>query len=290
MHLRECTEIVREQQICMDVSSNACSVMHGHPFFELVYVLSGTAEHTCDRKTSVVGAGDYFLINVQSMHGYRAVYGSADFKIINCMFTPRFIDSTLADARSFQDILNNYLLRFGYQKFSNSPTHTIYRDEDGRLRYLMTEMLNEYGRRAPGYLDVIRHDLLNSIIYLVRNEVKSDIFRTDHVTYYIKEYIARNYMREITLSDLSDELGFSLSNVSKAFKEGCHITFRDYLQKVRMEKACRLLRMTDKGNAEIAELVGYSDPAFFYRVFKRQFLCTPLEYRKRYGKYAIKTE
>ena len=290
MHLAECTKIVTEEQILLDVSSNASSATHGHPFFELVYVLSGSAEHTRDRKTTVIGQGDYFLINFHSMHSYRAIYGSSDFRIINCMFMPQFIDASLANARNFQDILNNYLLRFGYQSFSNSPTQSIYHDSDQRFRYLMTEMLHEYNTRSAGYMEIIRHFLLNAIIYLVRNETVSCVHRADEITHYIKEYIAKHYMETIRLSDITNEMGFSLSHASKIFKDTTRLTFRDYLQKYRVEKACQLLRGTDKNVAEISELVGYADPPFFYRAFKKLTQTTPLEYRRQHRPHAFAPE
>lgn len=60
------------------------------------------------------------------------------------------------------------------------------------------------------------------------------------------------------------------------------MTFRDYLQKVRIKKACELLEKTDKTIAEIANIVGYSDPAFFYQIFKKEMTVTPREYRQQY--------
>ena len=60
------------------------------------------------------------------------------------------------------------------------------------------------------------------------------------------------------------------------------MTFREYLQNVRMKKASEMLEKTDKTIAEIASLVGYSDPAFFYRLFKKTMSMAPQEYRKEH--------
>ena len=59
------------------------------------------------------------------------------------------------------------------------------------------------------------------------------------------------------------------------------ITFRDYLLKFRIEKACLLLRVSDMTVQEISRLVGYTDPAFFYKSFRRTTSETPDEYRRR---------
>jgi two-component system response regulator YesN len=47
-----------------------------------------------------------------------------------------------------------------------------------------------------------------------------------------------------------------------------------------MEKACKLLKYTTLSIAEVAVKVGYDDYYYFNKVFKRQFSCTPLQYRQ----------
>ena len=58
------------------------------------------------------------------------------------------------------------------------------------------------------------------------------------------------------------------------------MTFRAYLQKMRIEKSCELLRKSDLPVSEIAETVGYSDMKFFNSIFKKTLHMTPGEYRK----------
>lgn len=280
MHLDECIEIVKRDSFMIDISNNSMAVLHRHPFLEFVYVLSGRVEHTLDGKTIIISAGDYFLINFDSMHAYKAIQGTGDFRIINCMFLPEFIDPSLAKAKSFQDILNNYLIHFGYKKYTDTPTQNIYHDHDKCMLHLVNQMHLEYQKKEYYYRDIIKYFLLTCIIYLVRNETAEDSSQADNVTRYIKEYVEKSYMNPLYLSDICSSVNQSLSNISKAFRKNTDMNFRDYLQKVRIEKACQLLRGTDKTITEIAELVGYSDPAFFYRSFKKVLNITPHEYRK----------
>ncbi|MBQ9112268.1 MAG: AraC family transcriptional regulator [Clostridia bacterium] len=282
MHLNECIEVVNRDSFMLDVSNNSMSKLHCHPFLELVYVVSGRVEHTLDRKTMIIRPGDYFLINFNSKHSYKSIPGTGDFRIINCMFMPEFIDPTLANIKGFQDILNNYLVQFGYQKFANAPTQSIYHDNDGRMLTLVKQMLIEYEKKNNGYRDVIRYLLLSAIIFLVRNEAVEDELPTNNVTRYIKQYVAKNYMKPLHMSEICAEMNHSLSNISKIFKKNTGMNFRDYLQKIRIEKACQLLKTTDKTIVEISELVGYSDPAFFYRSFKKILNITPYEYRQSF--------
>ena len=54
---------------------------------------------------------------------------------------------------------------------------------------------------------------------------------------------------------------------------------RDFILRVRMEEACRLLRETDLTAREISEMVGYKESRYFYNVFKRYTGLTAFEYR-----------
>ena len=58
------------------------------------------------------------------------------------------------------------------------------------------------------------------------------------------------------------------------------MTFREYVQKTRIEKCCDLLTGSDMPINEIARFVGYDDMQFFHTVFKRLLHMTPKEYRK----------
>ena len=96
----------------------------------------------------------------------------------------------------------------------------------------------------------------------------------------IKEYVWENYAHEPSLCEISARLGISLTYASIVFKRECAMGFRDYLKKYRIEKACDLIRASDKTLSEISSLVGYSDPAFFYRIFKSHLGVSPGEYKK----------
>ena len=280
MHLGECTQIVMRDSFMIDLSESSTSPSHSHPFLEFVYVVSGSVEHTLDGRTMIIGKGDYFLINLNSEHSYNAIGTTENFRIINCMFTPEFIDPVLKGACGFQDILNNYLVKFGYRKYSNAPTQSVYHDKDNRMCMLAEQMLYEYERKENGYSDVIRYLLLSAMVLLVRNEIPDGGMPSDNIPAYLKQYVESNYMKSVHLSEICGDMNHSLSNISKIFKKATGMNFRDYLQKARIEKACQLLRTTDKTVLEISELVGYQDPAFFYRTFKKILGKTPFEYRR----------
>jgi AraC family L-rhamnose operon regulatory protein RhaS len=253
------------------------SKLHHHDFFEFVYVLEGAAEHTIDGHTAIIGPGEFFFINLKSSHAYRCLDDERGFKIINCLFLPSFIDRTLEGARSFREILDNYLVNFGHKKATDEVTERTYRDSDGFIRAAAQKMLDEYRERRTGYKDVLRNLLVTLLVFLARQDTAADEVNS---TRYIKEFVVESYARELTLSEIAGEIGISLTYASVKFKEDTGMTFREYLIRYRMERACDLLKRGDKTVFEIAGLVGYSDAAFFYRTFKSRLGVTPRRYRE----------
>jgi two-component system response regulator YesN len=96
-----------------------------------------------------------------------------------------------------------------------------------------------------------------------------------------KQYIDENYMHELTLDDVSRVVNISSYYFSKVFKEETGENFIDYLTKLRIEAAKNLLKTTNKSMKEISSEVGYSDPNYFSRNFKKYTGKTPTDYQKQ---------
>jgi two-component system response regulator YesN len=84
-----------------------------------------------------------------------------------------------------------------------------------------------------------------------------------------KQYIRDNYMKEISLNDIADYVNLSPYYFSRLFKKSEKINFKEYLIKVRMEEAKKLLSDWTVSIKEVASLVGYTDPNYFSRAFKK---------------------
>jgi two-component system response regulator YesN len=82
-------------------------------------------------------------------------------------------------------------------------------------------------------------------------------------------FIDREYSRPIQLSDVAGTCGVSAGYLSRLFSEHLHQSFNDYLNAVRLDAAEEMLRSGDQSVKEIAYAVGYHDPNYFSRIFKR---------------------
>lgn len=96
----------------------------------------------------------------------------------------------------------------------------------------------------------------------------------------IQEYIQKHYREEIDLQSLADAFSFNYSYLSAYFNAHMGEGFSEYLNRVRIEKACEYLENKEDSIAQISTMVGYSDHSYFCRVFKRITGKTPSVYRR----------
>ncbi len=100
----------------------------------------------------------------------------------------------------------------------------------------------------------------------------------------IFKFIEENYMKqELSLSYAAARFDFSDTNFSYFFKEQAGENFSDYVEKLRIERACILMANTNLCIKEIAEKVGYCSSGSFSRAFKRCKGVIPSEYKKVEG-------
>lgn len=102
-------------------------------------------------------------------------------------------------------------------------------------------------------------------------------------SYYISQildYVQENYMRELSLEDVAEQVNLSVGYLSNYFKGKMGMNFVDYLTKLRIEKAKELLMDTNEKIYKIAEQVGYQNSQYFVTIFKKRTGVTPAEYRK----------
>jgi len=97
-----------------------------------------------------------------------------------------------------------------------------------------------------------------------------------------KKYIDENYDQDISLEDIADYVYLHHAYFSRIFKEHVGENFSDYLTKVRIENAIRLLKENKYKTYEISEKIGYKSSKYFARVFKKVTGFTPREYIRHY--------
>lgn len=120
-------------------------------------------------------------------------------------------------------------------------------------------------------------DLLGEIFKNSRNKTASEMIR-------VKQYIAENYDKDLSLKELSEVACVSQNYFSSLFKKETGENYKSYVTRIRMEEAIKLVLKTDLKTYEISEKVGYNNVRRFVDAFKNSYKMSPMDYRKIYRK------
>jgi len=98
----------------------------------------------------------------------------------------------------------------------------------------------------------------------------------------IVHYLRDNFPNKISMPEVAKQAGISTSTQERLFKKMFSSTPLMYLQKIRLNAACSLLKNTNASIAKIAEETGFNDHTSMTRAFRTELNITPLKFRKKY--------
>ena len=119
-----------------------------------------------------------------------------------------------------------------------------------------------------------------NIILLICNEVNSQQYTKNFkITSAIKEYIAENYQKHLTIDTIAENIHFSGTHANNIFKSETGKTILEHLTEFRMEKAKELLKQPDSKIYVVAQEVGYINKSHFCMLFKQYTGLMPNEFK-----------
>lgn len=250
--------------------------LHRHTFFELVYVLKGSATHWVEQDSAPLRAGDYFIIDPGSEHSYR---DTEDLELVNCLFLSEYIDRALGDCPSLSSLLSNKVLRFGVPVDIRAADR-IFHDGDGTVGRLIRQMEWEYAARRVGCMEMLRCYLTQVLVCAIRASEEAERTRIQHdATMAVVDYLQQHYAQPLSLDNMSRRFGYTPQYLSSLFRKDTGMTIQTFLQRLRVEEACRLMGNRELSLSSIAQAVGYSDAKHFSKVFRQHKGVSPREYR-----------
>lgn len=117
-----------------------------------------------------------------------------------------------------------------------------------------------------------------------REQGQSVLEQNKHVTDVVR-YMYRHLEENLTLEQIGEEFSLSKSYLNAIFQKHTQHSPMDFFIHLKMKRSCRLLRTTDLPVYEVAQKMGYADPYYFSRIFKKIVGISPRQYRKSDGFY-----
>lgn len=232
--------------------------------YQLLYVVSGKAHFYFDDAERIVTAGHMVLFRPRQEQHYE-YFGKDKTEVYWVHFT----------GSNVKNILRRYDIPLDTPVFY-SGTSVIY-------AYLFKEMINELQTCRTGYEELLTMYLQQILILVQRIRLERRPSVNTHIQEemeYARRYFNEHYNERINIEEYAESRNMSVSWFQRNFKQIVNCSPMQYLLTIRMNNAASLLESTDYSMAEISAIVGYDNPLYFSRLFKKQNRVSPSEYRK----------
>ncbi len=255
-------------------------VWHNHPECEITLVVKGGTERLVGNQISRLEAGDLVFLGSNVPHDYRNDHAPgqppAPVEAIVVQFLPQLPGQ--------EDWLNRSSMKPVHRLFERA-SHGL--EIAGITRLTATRIIHDMVK-AQGMKRVIL--LLQLLDLLANSEEVSEICHEFvpqqkggkcHRVEQACEHIAQHLAEPIYVGELAAMAGLGKSAFSRLFKRSTGRTLPQYVNELRIGRACSLLAETDLTVSQISMDCGFVSPAHFQRKFREQQHCVPLVYRGR---------
>ncbi len=238
----------------------------GRADYQIIYIDSGKAHFFINGKEHIVSAGNMVIYYPNVPQHYR-YYNKEKTTVYWVHFTGSHV----------QRILDHY----------NIPKETgiIHSGTSPDYQWLFGQMIRELQTCRPKNDEMLTLLLRNILILVNRSlEMKTKFAdTTEKEITYAMYHFRENFNKEISIDDYASECNISVCWFIRCFKQVTGQTPLQYIISLRISNAQMLLETTSYTIAQIAQEVGYDNPLYFSRLFRKQVGVSPNNYRKSYG-------
>ncbi|MBS5787980.1 MAG: helix-turn-helix domain-containing protein [Clostridioides difficile] len=250
---------------------DSCSSISYHEELEFILVIEGSIKVNIRNETSILKEEDFILINGNETHSITSLSKNRFVSLkINIKVLTKYFPSYNYIYFKCNSIFENDNNKYIYDKMRNLIANVL---------LVLVKRENGFELKACSYVYLIGEHLYNNFEVNKRGSKYSEV-RKDNRIDNIINFINEKYNTNITLSEVASEFNLNYHFLSHCIKDNIGMSFQNYLNKIRLEKSVNMVLQSDKNMTEIAIANGFSSTSYFYKVFKNEYNCTPLEYRK----------
>lgn len=273
--------------------------LHRHEYFEMLYVEHGTLINRFKGDEISMKAGNLLIMKPYVLHVLNDERRGARRKAYVCSFLPQIVDFSIQSLEELESSKspNRYYFKPMLSMVEEGVSAVILRVDPER-RDRVVELLNALinSTRAPderSHAQARHHFLALMLLLTEQYEQSEDLSRTVHrdlavpVSRYqaglrkTLNHIHDHFDEPLSLDGMAAMSGASETYFCRLFKHETGMTFLNYVNSLRIERACVLLRDTCNNALDICYEVGFNDYTHFGRQFKKSMGLSPAEYRKQ---------
>lgn len=239
--------------------------VHAHDGFDLLYITEGETHILIRDNRYTAVAGDLAVYYPGEYHQEEIAPGK--FSYICLRFQKKFVDPQL---------------KFPAQSELEPVFNLPWKD---RFRALFEQIVIEHGG-VDSFNQLLVGTYLAQLVILLgralsfcKESLPSETHERELRISTILDLIHARVDLDLSLKDLAGEVYMSESHFSHVFKDVMGVPPKRYVISAKMEKARELLLMSNQPLSDIALSLGYDEPAYFSRLFKKQWGISPAEFR-----------
>ncbi|MER5885747.1 AraC family transcriptional regulator [Streptomyces sp. NPDC001941] len=243
---------------------------HRHTFYEIVYVTHGAGTHVRDLERARLDPPHLGFVLPGQLHHWEGVTGLDGYVVL---FTEDFLLDHPGD-------------REALRRLGHAPWRRLDDRAAGWAGSLVAELDREY-RTGDGGFDSVLRALLHILVVRAGRRLAAPAgegaARTAPVAREFERLLADTDPAALTVGGCAGRLGVSVSHLTEVVKDATGRTPGELVRQARTSEAKRLLARTELTVRQVAARVGFDDPAYFCRFFRRETGTSPGGFRRDGG-------
>lgn len=255
------------------ISHSFVSQPHRHDFYLLLYIKTGGGTHTIDFIEYAIEPNSFFVMTPGQVHHWNLEQGTDGFILF---FTPEFYRLGLTENSLYEFPFFHSLQPQSKIKLANNTTKFI--------EVIITEMHYEFGSGSLIDLRMLRSYLDVLLLKIAREYVPVQIDPGNNEQTIrmrkLEQLIDRHFKKMKQPSQYADMMHLSASYLNSICKHAVGKTLSDLIFSRVILEAKRLFSYSDLSVNEVAARLGFNQPSYFVRFFKKETSLTPDQFKE----------
>lgn len=252
---------------------HAMPEMHYHDFYEIYIQDQGTRDHIVSNTFYKLNPCDVMLLKPNILHQSISLDSHTRTVIY---FTDKFLSQYFVP-----ETIQKFLSIFKYNCLSLS-TENYYKAANV-IREMSKENYHEpdnsiFIKLAELFMILLRNTKQNPPAYIESSVINTQNADSDSISPLIS-YVHENFLTLNNIDEIASTFYITPSHLCRTFKKLTSYTIIQYINILKIQRACRLLNETKKSITEIALDCGFNSTMYFCKTFKSILNITPTQYR-----------
>ena len=256
-------------------------IQHNHSFVELNYMYSGSCVQYIDDMKIILKQGQLLLMDKDTAHSIDKL--EKEDILINILIKNESISTEILNKMvKSKNLIFDFLLNAS--NLTNNHHHYMILETENNetIQFLLQQMISDYF--IPNAYSVQKLKLMLPLLFIelskqLEEQAIAQIDPSQKEIMEILLYIDNNY-QNISLEHLANHFGYNKNYLCNKIKAVTHHSFLELLEKKRLKMAIYYLQNEQYTIEQIAYLIGYESPASFFKLFKKYYQMTPLQFKK----------